>query len=79
VLKKKLSLAVPVYFEQEVILQFLKETKDVLDTLPIDYEYVFVDDGSKDNTVQILKEASKTNDRIKVVPLFKVLFTSIFP
>ena len=68
-LKKKLSLAVPVYFEQEVILQFLKETKEVLDALPIDYEYVFVDDGSKDNTVNILKEAAKTNEKIKVVVL----------
>ena len=68
-LKKKLSLAVPVYYEQEVILQFLKETKDVLDTLNIDYEYIFVDDGSKDNTVKILKEAATTNDRIKVVVL----------
>ncbi len=67
--KKTLSLAVPVYYEQEVILQFLKETKEVLDSLDVDYEYIFVDDGSKDNTVQILTEASKTNERIKIVVL----------
>ena len=38
---KKLSLVVPVYYEQEVILQFLKETKEELDKLPIVYEYIF--------------------------------------
>lgn len=64
---KKLSLVVPVYYEQEVILQFLKETKEELDKLPILYEYVFVDDGSKDKTVEILKEQAKLNDRIKLV------------
>ena len=52
---KKLSLVVPVYYEQEVILQFLKETKEELEKLPIVYEYVFVDDGSTDKTVEIIK------------------------
>ena len=64
---KKLSLVVPVYYEQEVILQFLKETKEELEKLPIDYEYVFVDDGSKDRTVEIIKEEGKKDSRIKLV------------
>lgn len=66
-MKKKLSLVVPVYFEQDVILQFLKETKEELDKLPIEYEYVFVDDGSKDKTVDIIKEEAKKDSRIKLV------------
>lgn len=64
---KKLSLVVPVYYEQEVILQFLKETKEELDRLPIVYEYVFVDDGSADKTVEIIKEQAKFDNRIKLV------------
>ena len=64
---KKLSLVVPVYYEQEVILQFLKETKEELDRLPIVYEYVFVDDGSADKTVEIIKVQAKLDDRIKLV------------
>lgn len=66
---KKLSLVVPVYYEQEVILQFLKETKAVLDTLSYNYEYVFVDDGSKDDTVKLIKEQSQINSNIKLVVL----------
>ena len=64
---KKLSLVVPVYYEQEVILQFLKETKEELEKLPIVYEYVFVDDGSKDKTVEIIKEQAQLDDRIKII------------
>ena len=64
---KKLSLVVPVYYEQEVILQFLKETKEELEKLPIVYEYVFVDDGSKDKTVEIIKEQAQLDDRIKMI------------
>ncbi len=66
-MKKLLSLVVPVYYEQEVILQFLLETKAVLDQLHIDYEYIFVDDGSKDKTVEIITEQAKINPKIKLV------------
>lgn len=66
---KKLSLVVPVYFEQEVILQFLKETKVELDKLPIDYEYIFVDDGSKDKTVELIKNEALLNSKIKLIVL----------
>jgi polyisoprenyl-phosphate glycosyltransferase len=66
-MKKLLSLVVPVYYEQEVILQFLLETKAVLDQLDIDYEYIFVDDGSKDKTVEIITEQAKINQKIKLV------------
>ena len=64
---KKVSLVVTVYYEQEVILQFLKETKEELEKLSIEYEYIFVDDGSKDKTVEIIKEEAKKDTRIKLV------------
>lgn len=64
---KKISLVVPVFFEQEVILQFLKETKEELEKLPVEYEYIFVDDGSKDNTVSLIKQQAQLDKRIKLV------------
>ncbi len=66
---KKISLVVPVYFEEEVILQFIKETTEVLDRLAYDYEYVFVDDGSKDATVDIIKKQAGSNKKISLVVL----------
>jgi len=64
---KKLSLVVPVYFEEDCILQFLKETHEVLSAIKIDYEYVFVDDGSTDKTTELIKEKAKIDSRIKLV------------
>ena len=64
---KKISLVVPVYNEEEVILQFLRETKAVLQKLRVPYEYVFVDDGSADRTVEILKAQAQKDRRIKLV------------
>ncbi|MBX2985073.1 MAG: glycosyltransferase family 2 protein [Bacteroidia bacterium] len=64
---KKLSLVVPVYFEEECILQYLKETIPVLSALGLDWEIVFVDDGSKDKTVELIKEEATKENRIKLV------------
>lgn len=66
-MKKTLSLVVPVYFEEECIQQFLSETQGVLDTLPLDYEIVFVDDGSTDKTVDIIRRHAERDARIKLI------------
>lgn len=65
----KLSLVVPVYFEEEVISQFILETTVELVGLSIDYELIFIDDGSTDRTVTIIKEEALKNNRIKLVEL----------
>lgn len=67
--RKKLSLVVPVYYEQEVIAQFIKETHEELEKIGYDYEIVFIDDGSKDRTVEIIKEHAQTRTWIKLVEL----------
>ncbi|WP_082886627.1 glycosyltransferase family 2 protein [Flavisolibacter tropicus] len=67
--KDILSLVVPVYYEEDCILQFLKETSEVLNQQDIEYEYIFVDDGSKDKTVDIIKAEAQKNARIKLVEL----------
>jgi dolichol-phosphate mannosyltransferase len=66
---KKLSLVVPVYFEEECILQFIQETGSVLSTLNLEYEIIFIDDGSADNTVELIKKAAETQYFIKLVEL----------
>lgn len=67
--QKKLSLVVPVYFEEECILQFIKETEEVLISLDLEFEIVFVDDGSTDNTVELIKHAAETKPFIKLIEL----------
>lgn len=64
---KKLSLVVPVYFEEECIAQYLNETLPVLENLGMEWEIVFVDDGSKDKTTDLIKERAAKEQRIKLV------------
>src|SRR4051794_45512 len=64
---QKLSLVVAVYFEEECIAQFLTETIPVLNSLSMDWEIVFVDDGSKDKTVSIIKDYASKEPRIKLI------------
>jgi dolichol-phosphate mannosyltransferase len=66
---KLLSLVVPVYFEQECIRQFVDETTAVLRTLDLDYEIVFIDDGSTDATCEIIRELAAENPRLKLIEL----------
>ncbi|MES0883546.1 glycosyltransferase family 2 protein [Roseibium sp. SCP14] len=49
-----LSVIVPVFNEEDVILHFLEATRPVLDQTGLYYEYVFIDDGSRDKTADIL-------------------------
>ncbi len=62
-----LSLVVPVYFEEECIGQFIAETTQVLEGLDAQWEIVFVDDGSRDRTVELIKQAALQEPRIKLV------------
>lgn len=62
-------MVVPVYFEEECIAQFIKETRVVLQSLDLDYEWVFIDDGSEDNTVSIIKNYAAADHHIKLIEL----------
>jgi polyisoprenyl-phosphate glycosyltransferase len=68
-MNKLLSLIVPVYFEEECINQFIKETVDVLVQSSINYEIIFIDDGSRDMTVKLIQDAIKINPNLKLIEL----------
>lgn len=60
---KLISIVVPCYNEAEAIPFFYQEVKDVVAQLPdYDFELLFVDDGSSDNTLEVIKNLS-TKDR----------------
>ncbi|SJZ57819.1 glycosyltransferase family 2 protein [Anaerorhabdus furcosa] len=68
---KKISIVIPCYFNELNIPETYSVLKrDVLDKREdILFELVFVDDGSKDNTLLELKKAQKTDTRIRIVKL----------
>lgn len=66
---KKISLIVPAYNEEDVLEIFYKETKDVLERIKdkYDYEIIFIDDGSKDKTLDILRKIRNLDNKINVI------------
>jgi glycosyltransferase involved in cell wall biosynthesis len=63
----KLSLIIPCYNEQSALPIFYKETLSVLEKIGCEYEMLFVDDGSKDDTLQILKGFAKENKNVTYI------------
>ncbi|WP_421979974.1 glycosyltransferase family 2 protein [Roseibium sp.] len=55
-----LSVIVPVFNEEDVIGHFLEATRPVLEKTGLAYEYVFIDDGSRDSTADYLSEKLKS-------------------
>ena len=64
---KKISIIVSVYNEDSALRQFYSESKPVFDGLPWDYEMLFVNDGSTDGSLAILKELAGRDEKVKLV------------
>ncbi len=60
-----LSCIIPCYNEEDVLLMFYDKITSTLKM--IDYELIFVNDGSKDNTLSIIEELSIKNNRVKYI------------
>ncbi len=66
--KKKISIVVPCYNEEHTLLILYKELNKVTESMAgYDFEYVFVNDGSKDKTLSVLKELAQKDSRVKYV------------
>ncbi len=67
---KKISILIPAYNEQEVLEHLYQRIgKLANDNKSYAFEFLFVDDGSKDKTLQIIKDYAKKDDRVKYVSL----------
>ena len=65
--KKKISLIVPCFNEEEALPIFYDETTKVLKKMDVDYELILIDDGSKDKTLNVMEELSKKDNKVKYV------------
>ena len=65
---KKLSIIIPMYYEEKVVNECYKRLKEMVEKLKgYDYELIFVNDGSKDNTLNLLEEIAKNNNKVKII------------
>ena len=68
---KKISCIIPCYNEEAALPYFLREIRKVADQMsatdPVLFEILFVNDGSKDRTLEILREAAKEDARVRYI------------
>lgn len=64
---KKITLIIPCYNEQEVLPLFIKEVTRVMKTLDLEYQLLFVNDGSKDETLKLLRDFQKKDEHVDYI------------
>lgn len=66
---KKISVIIPMKNESENVQIIIENLLLVLSKISLDYELVFVNDGSTDNTLDLLLELQKGNSKIRIIDL----------
>ena len=65
---KKISIIVPAYNEEESLPMLFERVTALIDSIPnYEFEVLFVDDGSKDKTLELIKEQRKIDNRYSYV------------
>ena len=65
--KQKITLVIPCFNEQESLPIFYKEISKVLHSMECDYELIFIDDGSNDDTLKLLRKFGENDKNLKYV------------
>lgn len=64
---KSISIVIPFYNEEENIKDVYQALKNVLEKLNLQYEMIFIDDGSLDKTYLFMQELASTDNCLKIV------------
>ncbi len=63
----KLSVVIPVFNEAENLQPFYKKLKEALSKFSHEYEIIFIDDGSSDNSSEVLKKIASDDQRVLLI------------
>ena len=66
---KKLSIVIPLYNESESLVELHGKILETIDTMEMDCEILFVDDGSTDNSYEVLSKIWKQDTQVTVIRL----------
>ena len=67
-MKKKVSIVVPMYYEEKVVEECYNRLLKVVSNIKnYDYEIIFINDGSKDKTLDILQKIANKDKNVKVI------------
>lgn len=68
---KKLSIIIPLFNEEESLNPLTTEIKKVINRMQCDYEIIFVDDGSSDKSLEVLRTLQRADKKIRYFSLKK--------
>ncbi|MBN2710249.1 MAG: glycosyltransferase family 2 protein [Calditrichaceae bacterium] len=66
-----ISIVIPLYNEQDSLQELTDNIVQALSPIEKEYELLFIDDGSSDNSCQVLREIKKTTPQVKIIRLRK--------
>lgn len=66
-----LSIVVPLYNEEESLKELSQQIRSALDQYTSNYEVIFIDDGSTDNSYKVIEEINSEDIRFKCIKLRK--------
>ena len=65
---EKCTIVVPCYNEEEALPFFYEETEKVISSVTeLEFEYLFVDDGSRDGTLRVMRELAAKDEKVHYV------------
>ena len=68
----KVSIIIPVYFNEDNLSPLYEDIKKkIIDVIDYDYEIVMVNDGSSDNSYEVMKTLASQDNHIKIISLSK--------
>lgn len=65
------SIVIPLLNEEDNIVPLYNELREMIDAQPLAYEIIFVSDGSTDQTVPRITEATRGDDRVTILELYR--------
>jgi len=68
---RKVSILVPLLNEEGSISTLAKQIKDVFENISPDYEILFIDDGSVDKSLNLIKDLASANNKIRYISFRK--------
>ena len=66
-MKKHVSVVIPVYNESGNVVLVANTLQQIFASLPYTYQVIFVNDGSSDNTIDVIKQLAASNEAIRYI------------
>ncbi len=65
--RPRFSIVAPAYNEEEVLPEFYRRVREVMDAIGEPWELILINDGSRDNTLAVMRELHERDPRVKVI------------